>query len=98
MGVVAGIGFKDFPKQHEWCGRRANVCFNYDTTRSVEGTIVRMDAEGPMRCIIMLDDGRTVLDTECQFTPNIFEEKRAIPPSMWQRIASDKTDDVGVSA
>jgi hypothetical protein len=43
------------------------VCFQYDTSRTIGGIIVRYDAELPHRGIIRLDDGRYVLTTECQF-------------------------------
>ncbi len=93
MGVVEGIGINQFPKQHKWCGQRANVCFNYDTLNTIEGTIIRMDAEGPMQCIIMLDDGRAVLPSECQFSPMLFADRSPIPPSMWQKIGADSSSE-----
>jgi tRNA A37 threonylcarbamoyladenosine synthetase subunit TsaC/SUA5/YrdC len=46
--------------------------FNYDTTNIVFGTIIRDDTEcssegNKLVTIIKLDDGRVVLDTECQY-------------------------------
>jgi hypothetical protein len=66
MGVHANIGFLRFPKQGDWVGKRVTVLFDFDTSMSIEGTIVRDDREEPGRCIIHCDDGRFVLTTECQ--------------------------------
>jgi len=43
------------------------VCFDYDTSRTLLGLVVRDDAEEPGRMIIKLEDGRHVLSTECQY-------------------------------
>jgi hypothetical protein len=48
---------------------RTRVCFNYDTSKTIMGTIVRDDYEDPWRTIISLDDGRVVLGSECQHAP-----------------------------
>jgi len=69
MGVVSTIDHDKFPKQGSFKGRRCQVCFNYDLSGSVGGTIVRDDREAPFRTIIQLDDGRFVLATECQYSP-----------------------------
>lgn len=69
MGCVKGIGFDEFPKQGDWLHKRVNVCFNYDTSRQIPGTIVRDDMAAPFLTIIRLDDGRHVLTTECQHSP-----------------------------
>lgn len=69
MGVVPNITADRFPKQATIAGRRVAVCFHYDTSRQTPGTIVRADAEAPGVTIIRLDDGRFVLDTECQWQP-----------------------------
>lgn len=69
MGVKDNIDYDKFPRQGVWLGRRTRVCFNYDTSRTILGTIVRDDAEEPGRAIIALDDGRYVLTTECQHSP-----------------------------
>lgn len=45
------------------------MCFNYDASRSVMGTIVRDDHEAPWVTIIALDTGRVVLATECMHSP-----------------------------
>lgn len=74
MGVVANVGFSKFPKQGQYLGRRVQVCFNYDTSNILLGTIVRADEEEPGRLIIKLDDGRYVLSTECMYSP-IREER-----------------------
>lgn len=69
MGKVAAIGFDRFPNQGEYKGRRVRVCFNYDSSREIMGTVIRDDAEEPGRLIIQLDDGRVVLSTECMYSP-----------------------------
>jgi len=69
MGVKANITATEFPKQGALAGKRVAVCFHHDTSRVVEGLVLRDDAGEPHRRIIHLDDGRVVLDTECQFTP-----------------------------
>lgn len=69
MGVDPNVGVSRFPKQGPWFGRRTRVCFNYDTSIIVMGTIVRDDAEAPWVTLISLDDGRVVLATECQHSP-----------------------------
>ncbi len=63
------ISFDRFPKQGDYKNRRVRVCFNYDTTAQIEGTVIRDDAEEPGRMIIQLGDGRVVLSTECQWQP-----------------------------
>lgn len=67
MGVQPGITHNTFPKQGSWLGRRCKVCFDYDTSNTVLGTIRREDVEEPGCMIIELDDGRLVLSTECQY-------------------------------
>jgi hypothetical protein len=68
MGCHDNITYERFPKQGDWLGKRVDVCFHYDSSRTIGGTIVREDEEAPWLCIIRLDDGRHVLTTECQHT------------------------------
>lgn len=68
MGVVAEIGYDKFPEQGCHLNKRVEVCFNYDTSRTVKGRMVRDDKGAPYRSIILLDDGRVVLTTECQYS------------------------------
>jgi hypothetical protein len=75
MGVAPNVGFDQWPRQGEWLGHRARVCFHYES-REVMGTIVRDDQEEPFRTIISLDDGRVVLATECMFSPFTKPEPR----------------------
>lgn len=75
MGSVKTIDIDKFPKQGEWLGKRAKVCFNYNTNKSTEGTYVRDDSEEPFVTIIKLDDGRYVLSSECQHQPQEGELK-----------------------
>ena len=57
MGCVSTITWTDFPKQSEYVNRRVCVCFHFDTSRTIMGTIVRDDREEPCETIIVLDDG-----------------------------------------
>lgn len=68
MGVQKNVGFAEFPEQGTWVGKRAEVCFRYDTKNKIGATCVRDDREEPHLCIFKLDDGRYVLATECQHT------------------------------
>jgi len=68
MGVHENISFDKFPKQYESINKDVIVCFYYDTTKTINGIIVRDDSEPPYRTIIKLEDGRYVLATECQYT------------------------------
>lgn len=56
-----------YPQQGSWLNRKVQVCFNYDTTNSVNGVIVRDDVAEPFLTIIKLDDGRHVMSTECLY-------------------------------
>jgi hypothetical protein len=69
MGVVNNVGFSRFPKQGPDLNKRCLVCFHYNTANKVGGTIVRDDYDEPWVTIIKLDDGRHVLATECQYSP-----------------------------
>lgn len=72
MGVHNGIDIQCFPRQAEGAfglNARVTVCFNYDTSQTIGGTIVRSDLDEPGRTIIRLDDGRHILSTECQYSP-----------------------------
>ena len=68
MGIQANISRDAFPKQGTFLHKRVTVCFNYDTSRTIGGVIVRDDAEAPGLAIIALDDDRYVLTTECMFS------------------------------
>lgn len=77
MGCVRNVGYDEFPRQGGHLGRRVEVCFNYDATRTLGGEVVRDDAEEPGVEIIRLDDGRYVLTTECQYRVPPVEGKDA---------------------
>jgi hypothetical protein len=68
MGIEKNVGFDVFPKQGEHLGKRAEVCFNYDTSRTLSGKIVRDDMEEPFRTIIELENGKYIMATECQYS------------------------------
>lgn len=69
MGAHDNISFDKFPKQGSYLLREVEVCFNYDTSKTISGVVVREDAEAPGLMIIKLDNGRHVLSTECQYRP-----------------------------
>lgn len=68
MGNVMTIDYKKFPKQGSFLGKKVEVCFHYNTSQLIAGTIVRDDAAEPYCCIIKLDNGRYILSTECQYS------------------------------
>lgn len=68
MGVHRNIGYGKFPKQGGRLGQMVNVCFNYNTTDTMKGKIIRDDIEEPFRTIIQLEDNRIVDATECQYS------------------------------
>ena len=79
MGCVSTITWLEFPKQSEYVNRRVEVCFHYDTTKTMMGTILRDDRDEPFETIIVLDDGRILRGTECQYSiyrPNGDKEVR----------------------
>lgn len=69
MGNVENITADKFPQQGTFLHHRVSVCFHYDTSRQIMGTIVRDDREEPFELLIKLDDGRYVLGGECQYSP-----------------------------
>ena len=77
MGLHAKITADQFPKQGMVLNAKTSVCFHHDTSRTTQGTIVRDDIEEPWLTIIRLDDGRHVLGTECQYSPQVPTEPAA---------------------
>ena len=68
MGCVKNIAIDQFPRQSKFVNSRCRVCFHYDTSKLIMGTIIRDDREEPYETIIWLDDGRAVRDVECQYS------------------------------
>lgn len=68
MGYTKNITAFNFPKQSEDINKRCKVLFHYQDPE-VYGTIIRSDSEDPWQTIIQLDDGRIILATECQYSP-----------------------------
>ena len=68
MGCVETIAFDRFPKQSAHLNRRCEIIFHYDTSRKINGTIIRDDREEPYETIIRLDDGRVIRAVECQYS------------------------------
>lgn len=71
MGCVKTITAYGFPKQSEYVNRRCKVCFHYDTSKWIKGTVIRDDREEPYETLIRLDDGRTMRAVECQYSFSI---------------------------
>ena len=69
MGIVQNISHDKFPKQGKLLNQRVRVCFNYDTSHILEGTMVRDDLEAPFEGLIALDNGTYIRAVECQFQP-----------------------------
>ncbi|ETT46573.1 hypothetical protein BSK66_28430 [Paenibacillus odorifer] len=68
MGVHQNISYDKFPKQGELAGKEVKVCFNYDSSKTISGTVIRDDVEEPGLMLIQLSDGRVVKSTECQYS------------------------------
>lgn len=74
MGCVKNITYEKFPKQadenykYQKVGKRVEVCYHYDTSKTHLGTIVRDDVEEPYEMIIKLDNGRYLRGIECQYS------------------------------
>jgi len=76
MGCYDNIGHDKFPKQGSHLGKKAEVCFHFNTNELISGKVVRDDMESrkvgehesPGLTIIALEDGRYVLSTECQYS------------------------------
>lgn len=65
---MSSVGVDTFPDQDpDWINQRVRVCFDFDASKTVTGTVVRCDSEAPGRMIIKLDNGRYVLSTECNY-------------------------------
>ena len=67
MGAHPNISADRFPKQTPQLGRNVTVYFHYDLSKPISGRIIRDDGEHPGRTIIMLEDERVVLATECHY-------------------------------
>ena len=68
MGFVQKVSHDSFPMQSDDLHKKTKVCFNYDTSKKINGTIVRDDKEYPFHTMIRLADGRVVLASECQYS------------------------------
>ena len=44
------------------------MCFHYDTSVEIPGTVIRDDREEPFETLIKLDDGRVIRGVECQYS------------------------------
>ncbi|ADX87911.1 hypothetical protein [Vibrio phage JSF13] len=77
MGCKNYMTWNTYPEQGSYLGKRVQVCFHYDTQpeHMFKGKIIRDDMvdETQGLTIILLDDGRVVTSTECQYS--IVKEK-----------------------
>ena len=67
MGYVNTISYDKFPKQSNKVGKRVLVTYHYELKDFHLGTVIRDDTEEPHVMIIKLDNGNTILSTECQY-------------------------------
>lgn len=69
MGESKNIDHERFPKQGSHLGKRVRLCFNYDTSKTIDGVCVRDDMEEPGRTIFKGDNNRYYEAAECQYHP-----------------------------
>lgn len=67
MGYSKNIGVDRFPQQGQWANKIVCVRF-HDEERTLRGKVVRDDIRDPYVMIILLEDGRHVLATECVYS------------------------------
>lgn len=74
MGCVKNISYEKYPFQadenykYPSVGKRVQVCYHFDASKTHMGTIVRDDREEPFETIIKLDNGRYLRAVECQYS------------------------------
>lgn len=90
MGCIETITAYKFPKQSEYVNRRCNVCFHYDTSVEIPGTIIRDDREEPYETLIQLDDGRVVRGVECQYSLAL--EAKRNSKGKWKQTYGDESN------
>ena len=66
MGAVYTVDLDKHPVQGSYLGREVEVCFHYDTSRTLRGVVVRDDMEHPWVTIIKVED-RFLLGSECHY-------------------------------
>ena len=80
MGCNKHIDYDRYPEQYkDNPSGRVMVCFGYKTDRELPATVIRDDAEDPGLTILMLDDGRVVTSTECQYRAMTPQERKSRP-------------------
>lgn len=67
MGCEKTINADRYPQQGNFLGRAVDVCFDYDTSCTIQGKVIRDDAEEPGLMLIQLENGWVVRSTECQY-------------------------------
>lgn len=67
MGIRKDLDWDKFPVQGSMILDLVKVVFHYDTSRSINGVVIRDDA-GVSDTFILCEDGRLVSSNECQFS------------------------------
>ncbi|MEM6746777.1 MAG: hypothetical protein AAF608_05105 [Pseudomonadota bacterium] len=57
------------PIQGKLKGKRVAVMFDYDSSTTTTGVVLRDDITEPFLTLIQLEDGFVVRSTECQYSP-----------------------------
>lgn len=68
MGTHKNININKYPKQSWRLKAKVKLYFHYDTSKSLNGEIVREDTEEPFLMIIKSETGKFYLATECQYS------------------------------
>lgn len=68
MGCHKNISYDKFPDQGSLLNKEVEVCFWYDTSKLLRAKCVRDDRQEPYRALFMLEDGRIIDATECQYS------------------------------
>lgn len=67
MGSKENINYDQYPKQTNKVGKKVEVCYHYNTSKTHHGFILRDDAEDPYETIFQLENGRVLRSVECHY-------------------------------
>lgn len=70
MGEHPNVGYDKFPQQGKNLGKLVRIIFNHHSDKALNGICIRDDLESPMDTIFMLEDGRVINASECQWSPS----------------------------
>lgn len=68
MGTHENININKYPKQSGKLNAKVKLYFHHDTSKSLNGEVVRDDTEAPFLTIIKSEAGKLYLATECQYS------------------------------